>query len=120
MVRMDHYANASHEFLRKAYEEFSQGDLVQASEKGWGAAAEMVKAVAEQRGWRHNAHPLLSQIVERLVEETGDTQLYNLFLVAGNLHTNFYENWHPAGMIESGLRDVELLLDKLEPLLKRN
>ena len=116
MNRRDNYANASHEFLRKAHEELGEGDLAQASEKGWGAASQMVKAIAEQRGWRHNAHPLLHQVVESLVEETGDEQLINLFQVAGYPHTNFYENWQPASMIESGLRDVQLLLEKLDPL----
>ena len=70
MVRYHHYTAASHEFLRKAHEELAQGDLVQASEKGWGAAAQMVKAIAEQRGWRHNSHPRLHQIVDTLVKET--------------------------------------------------
>ena len=96
----------------------AQGDVVQASEKGWGAAAQMVKAVAEQRGWPHNGHALLYEAVRSLVEETGDSQLFNLFQVAGSLHVNFYENWQPDEMIESGLRDVQLLLEKLEPLLE--
>ena len=43
-------AVASQDFLTKAYKYFEEGDLVQASEKGWGAAASMVKAVAEERG----------------------------------------------------------------------
>ncbi len=119
MVRYHHYTAASHEFLRKAHEELAQGDLVQASEKGWGAAAQMVKAIAEQRGWRHNSHPRLHQIVDTLVKETGDSQIFNLFQVAGYLHTNFYENWQTDHMIESGLRDVQILLEKLDPLLEQ-
>ena len=120
MNRHEHYSSASREFLRKAREELSSGDVVQASEKGWGAAAEMVKAISEKRGWRHNAHPLLHNNIRALVDETGDTQIYNLFQVAGNLHTNFYENWQPAEMVESGLNDIQLLLDKLGPLLERD
>ena len=119
MNRRDQYAGASHEFLRKAHEELGEGDLARASEKGWGAASQMVKAIAEQRGWRHQAHHLLHQIVVSLAEETGDRQVVSLFQVAGYLHTNFYENWQPAPMVESGLRDVQLLLEKLEPLLER-
>jgi hypothetical protein len=117
MNNRNDYTGASREFLRKAFDELAQGDVVQASEKGWGAAAQMVKAVAEQRGWPHNGHALLYEAVRALVQETGDSQLANLFHVAGNLHVNFYENWIPADLVELGLQDVQVLLDKLEPLL---
>ena len=44
------YQEPSQAFLGKAREELEAGDLEQASEKAWGAAAVMVKAVAEARG----------------------------------------------------------------------
>ena len=112
------YRAASRTLLEQATLELDQGDPRQASEKGWGAAAQMVKAVAEQRGWRHYSHPSLYEIVDRLVKETGDTGLFNLFRTASHLHTNFYENWDTPDGVESGLRDVARLLDKLEPLLE--
>ena len=98
---------------------WTRGDVVQASEKGWGAAAQMIKAVAEQRGWQHNNHARLYQIVDALVQETKDAQLANLFHVAGNLHTNFYENWATANLVDSGLDDVQLFVEKLESLLEQ-
>jgi hypothetical protein len=42
--------NTSHELLAKAQESLEQDDLLQASQKGWGAAAHMVKGVAEKKG----------------------------------------------------------------------
>ena len=117
-TRQEHYLQASHEFLRKAREELQQGDLVQASEKGWGAAAQIIKGVGENRGWRHNSHPSLNAIAGRLTEETGDRQIATLFSVVSALHTNFYENWWAADLVDSGLQDVQLLLEKLEPLLE--
>ena len=77
----------------------------------------MLKAVADLRGWQHNSHASLYSVVRTLIQETGDTQIANLFQVAGNLHTNFYENWSPAELVELGLHDVGRLLDKLEPML---
>ena len=112
------YARASRQFITKAFEELYEGDVVQASQKGWGAAAQIIKAVAEQRGWRHNSHPSLSRIIDRLVEETGDAQLFNLYQVANGLHFNFYEDLQSAGMVELGLRDIQTLVEKLEPLLE--
>ena len=111
------YKIASRALMDQAASELSEGDVRQASEKGWGAAAQMIKAVAQQRGWQHNSHALLYQIVRSLVEETGDSKIFTLFHVAGNLHTNFYENWSTTEGVEAGLEDVQLLLDKLEPLL---
>ena len=44
------YVNQARDFLAKSREYLTQGDLHQASEKGWGAAAHLVKAVAIAQG----------------------------------------------------------------------
>ena len=64
----------------------------QASEKGWGAAALMLKAIAEQRGWEHGKHRHLSRVASRLRAETGDHDIYRWYQVADTLHGNFYED----------------------------
>ena len=53
----------------------------------------------------------------RLVAETGDDEIRQLFAVAGNLHVNSYENWNNADNVAAGLADVQRLLDKLEQLV---
>ncbi len=63
MTQAREYSGAGRDLLVKAREELAQGDVRQASEKGWGAAAQMVRAVAEQRGWEHTGHALLYQAV---------------------------------------------------------
>ena len=50
------YREDSRRLLDQARRELETGDVRQASEKGWGAAAQIVKAVAEKRGWRHRGH----------------------------------------------------------------
>ncbi len=111
------YAVASQEFMTKAYKYFEEGDLVQASEKGWGAAASMVKAVAEERGRPHRHHRLLYEIVEDLVEETGDEELSVIFDQASRLHANYYENWMRRRAVRRSLAAIEQFRDKLDPLL---
>ena len=113
------YSNAGRELLAQGYAELQCGDTRQASEKGWGAAAQMVKAVAERRGWEHKRHAALWQIVRQLGVETGDVEVRRLFQVASDLHTNFYENLYDADFVADGLGDVQVFLDKLEPLLDR-
>ena len=49
--QVEHYNSISRDFLSKARTYLTQDDLLQASEKGWGAAAHKVKSVAEARGW---------------------------------------------------------------------
>ena len=113
------YAAASQDFLSKAYKYFEEGDLVQASEKGWGAAAEIVKAVAEEGGRPHATHRLLFQIVDDLSGRTGDPELTRLFQVASSLHINFYENWLLPDTVQRSLGDVQQLVEKLEPMLNQ-
>ncbi len=105
-----------HELLAKAEEAMDQDDLLQASEKGWGAAAHAVKAYAQRRGWPHNGHRLLYQAVNRLAQETGDGQLRVLFSSASSLHSNFYENWMPKEMVAADLAQVRKFLNKLDEL----
>ena len=110
------YQSASRQLLAQGREELTAGDVRQASEKGWGAAAQMVKAIAEQRGWTHRSHAALYNAVSRLVAETGDDEVGRLFHIASALHVNFYEDWDNAENVTRGLDDVERFLDRLEPL----
>ena len=110
------HITTSLELLAKAQEALGQDDLLQASEKGWGAAAHMVKGVAEKRGWPHHSHRELYQIVNRLAEETSEPALMAQFSIASSLHANFYELWMPREMVEEDLRHVRELLTRLEAL----
>ncbi|MCE2404724.1 MAG: PaREP1 family protein [Dehalococcoidia bacterium] len=112
------YKSAGRELLEKARHELAQGDLRQESEKGWGAAAQMVKAVAERRGWRHDGHAALFEVVNRMVSETGDRQLGMVFYTANGLHINFYENVMSREMVEIGLDQVERFVDGLDRLVQ--
>lgn len=112
----ENHAVTSRELMSKAEESAAQHDLLQASEKVWGAAAHMVKGVAESRGWRHDGHRELYQVVNRLAQERDDRTIGILFNSASALHSNFYENWMPAEMVEDGLSQVKEFLGKLEQL----
>ena len=110
------YSDTGREFLARARTYLAEEDLLQASEKGWGAAAQMVKAVAESRGWRHKSHRDLYAAIDGLVEETGDRDLWIAFGLAGDLHTNFYEGWLPPETVDAYLTEVTDLVEKLDGL----
>ena len=71
----DHPTDTVNELLARARTCLAEGDLMQASAKGWGAAEQMVKAVAENRGWDHATHGDLYRAVHRLAEELSDQRL---------------------------------------------
>jgi HEPN domain-containing protein len=103
--------------LMEAEELLRKGDYVQASEKAWGAAAQLVKAVAAREGRTIRSYGELHREVARIVKETGDEELRRLWQSAGMLHKNFYENWFPREMVEGNIRDVKRFVEKLRQLL---
>ena len=111
------YHTASRELLAQGLGELERGDARLASGTGWDAAAQMVKAIAEARGWPHDSHRDLYAAVSRLVDETGDNGIYTLISIAGSLEMNFHEDWFEDEGVSSGLAAVGRLLDKLEPLV---
>ena len=113
------YQVASRQLLRQGREELAKGDTRQAAEKGWGAAAQIVKAIAESRGLPHGGHGQLFATVLDLRNETGDEEIGRLFHVANSLHNNFYENNQEADIVREALDDVERFVDKVEPLYQQ-
>lgn len=115
-MQRDGYSAKAHTFLTQARDELAKGDSAQASEKLWGASAQMVKAAAQSRGWPHRTHADLFKVVDRLSQEAGDPELRPLFQVATGLHTNFYENWQSLEFVGGCLPRIEELITKLEGL----
>ena len=103
--------------LEQAGRELAAGDVLQASEKGWGAAAHTVKAIAEPRGWRHERHGDLFGVARRISDEFDQPRIRELFGLASVLHRNFYEGWYTEADVGSGLEEVRELLGLLEGAL---
>jgi len=114
--RRERYEDLSSEYLRRARGYLADGDLTQASEKGWGAAAVSVKAVATSRGLNHSSHYQLRQVVQELAREADDDEIRSQFGHANDLHMNFYENWLDRETIELYLLQIERFVGKLRTL----
>ena len=108
------YAELSRWCIGEADSYLRRRNNIQASEKGWGAAAQALKAVAEERGWNHGGHGLIVDVAKQVADEQNRPDLVSMFGIAQALHTNFYENWLDTDIIEIYLNDVKDLLPELE------
>lgn len=114
------YWSAAEHMLMRAEEELSKGELRQASEKIWGAAALATKALAYERdGRRLASHGEMWEYVGDLASEAGDEELGLLWRSATSMHVNFYEGWAPASEVRRALDDVRELIRKLRGLSRR-
>ena len=116
MTTTEQYRSTSWHLYNQAMDELDAGDLLQASEKLWGAAAQAMKCVAERRGWVHNSHAQFYNIMAQLERETPSASLRSNFGIAGELHTNFYENWLTEDQIRVRAGDVYTLIEQLNRL----
>ena len=110
----DHPTDTVNELLAAARTCLAEGDLMQASAKAWGAAEQMVQAVAESRGWDHADRGDLYRAVGRLAEESPNQELRRLFLSANALDQNSYEGWLTEASVAGGIDDVDQFAATLE------
>jgi len=111
------YLALNSKYLAEGEGLLKKGDYVEASEKFWGAAAEIVKAAAARRGVVVRAHRSISEFVSKLDEERPDLELALLFHVANSLHTNFYEDWFDAKMVVKGAEAVRTFVERMKEFL---
>ena len=114
------YQEKSRIFLAQAHEELAKGDLKHASAKGWDAAAQILKAIAEERGWPHATHTELHRTMNALFLETRDSELLLQFTGASQLFINSIEDWYPAILVENGLQQVNRFMEIGGALLNGN
>jgi hypothetical protein len=115
------YRQQSRYFLGKSREYLAEGDLHQASEKGWGAAAWMAKAAAVTQGWEYGRHEQFNVVLGNAQDLTGNNLVLVLQGVANDLHRNFYTRGRFLNPVRIGesLGLMAELLDILEPLTDR-
>ena len=119
---IDDYETQAREFLDRSREYLSAGHLHQASEKGWGAASHMAKAVAGAQGWTYEYHGQFGGVLRKagnLAEnEDARLEIRAASAVANRLHTNFYQRKRDLDPqeIDEDLEQVAGLLQLLSPL----
>ena len=110
------YRQQARTFLARAQDYLANGDLHQASEKGWGSAAHMAKALAEAQGRSYRTHDEFRKLIVDCARESGVDRLRQLGHVANGLHSNYYQRalFLDADAIRRDLDEIKELLDTLE------
>ena len=112
-----YHQERSRHFLDLVDGELARGELEEAGNNVWGAAAHGTTAVAERQGWEHHAHNLLEQAVDRLVREEGaPMDLWIQYMTASAYHQRFYGGPPPADAIRVGKELIAQFIDTLERL----
>ena len=113
-----HLAQAKAYWLQ-APPELARGDICQAGEKGWGAVAQLTKAVATLRGWHHCDNVAIQEIITALADEMPErvADIGRGLAAAERLHGNFYEVYMTPLLAEFALSEARPLLQILWALL---
>jgi len=113
------YVEAARELIKEAREEMGKGNVRQAAEKLWGAAALAVKAYAYWRdGKRLTSHGELWEYKRRLVKEMGEW-VGDAWARATEMHVCFYEGWCAGEDVESVVKHVEKLVEEIASRIKK-
>ena len=117
-TEIDGYIRQARVFLAKSRSYLADDDLHQASEKAWGAAAHMAKAVAVANDWRYETHADFNKVMNNARNARADDRLWTLRAVANDLHGNYYlrDEFLDAEAIAAGIDQIETLLSLLGPL----
>jgi hypothetical protein len=112
------YRRLNGKYLKDGEELLRKGDLLQAGEKFWGAAAEIVKAVAARERKHLRTHNQLWNYLLDLDEKHPNLGLRRDFISAGYLHANFYEEDLTHRTVRKLADDVQSFVRKMERLLE--
>ncbi len=118
MVTADQHREISAQFLDHAEDEFRKGDLLQASEKAWGAVSHYVNSVARQRNWPLGSHRRLIENANTLISRDPTNAEHRRRLVRSveALHANFYNAFLDEESVREGIQDAKELIRSLEDL----
>ena len=105
-AKVEKYATQSLRYLKNASKSIDEGNADKAGEFLWGSVAQALKAVGENKGIHLRNHRRIWDFVESLAKELEDRSIYDAFLHANLLHTNFYE-------VELELKDVRRIAEEI-------
>ena len=112
MLEREHVETARF-FLAQADREYEAGDVLQASEKLWGAAAHVVIAEMQRRNLKTSGHRAMIMAVRDIAADLREPALSDMFSAARSLHVNFYHGFMAGDEFEINRDSVRLFVDRM-------
>jgi len=112
-AKVKKYINQSLRYLKNASKSIDAGNSDKAGEFLWGSMAQALKALAASRGIHLGNHRQIWNYVESLPKELEDKSIYDTFIQANFLHTNFYESELELKDVRRMAEDIRVAVDRL-------
>ena len=117
-ITVEDRVQISRRLIQQARHELDRGDRLQATEKVWGALAQMLKAHGQRRGWLNlGGHRTVGHIARQLHIEYDNIDVASAYIAADNGHRNFYDNEMSPPEIAGIIATVANVLPDLEEAL---
>ena len=107
------HTRLAEKLMDDASREIAVGELVQGSEKLWGAASQALKAYCASHGMPHGKYAQRRHAALELADEHGDASIRLAFKLAESCHANFYNDWMEQEDLDSHVADIRTLVEKI-------
>ncbi len=117
--KAEKYAVQSLHYLNNASKSIDDANPDKASEFLWGSMTQALKALAANKEIHLRSHRQIWDFVESLTKELKDRSIYDAFLHANLLHTNFYETELELKDVRNIAEEIRVAVGKLLGLIPR-
>ena len=107
------HTRLAEKLMHDASREIAEGELVQGSEKLWGAASQALQAYCSNHGMRHGKYAQRRHAALALADERGDDSIRLAFDLAESCHANFYHDWMEQEDLDSHVADLRTFVEKI-------
>jgi len=107
---VEKHRDQSIHYLENAFKFIEGGDAEKASEFLWGGMTQALKAVAASKEIKLKSHRQIWDYAKELSRSLNDKEIFDAFLQANSLHSNFYES-------ELTVVDVATLAEGIRPTI---
>ena len=107
------HTRLARKLLADASREIAAGELVQGSEKLWGATTQALRAYCASRGMHHGKYAQRRHAALQLASERNDDSIRLVYHLAQSCHANFYNDWMEQEDLDGYLPDIQRLVEKI-------
>ena len=111
--KLKRYIALHEKYLKESELFFKQKNYSQVSEKLWGAAATLTKAIAASRKKSINTHDGIGFYLATISTELKDKTILNIVSMANSMHQNFYEDNLPSEVIRRAYQKIKQFSNRM-------